>query len=230
MPKYRRLPLLDEAVRNDGQWATVLAWLSSVGYEVPFLGEPAIRRNHDGSLSIRTLEGVMHCEVGAWLVQGDEGEFWPVKNSVFMRGRAPAEAMPLVDAALDFAACWREAMQEIAAIRPGITSMEAASAAELFRACGDWLTALAIADAHGAQGDGEGPGEPAGGAEGTAGGTRVTEPAADAEPPPCARCLDEPVAVPGAGPFGVYGQDCIDDCQGSTDPDHKCEVCAGGPA
>jgi hypothetical protein len=60
-----------------------------------------------------------------------------------------------------------------------------------------------------------GPGEP-----------EKPAPAPEEEAPPCARCLGEPVAVPGAGPFGEYGQECIDQCNGSQDPCHRCAVCS----
>jgi hypothetical protein len=83
MGQYRKKPVVIEAVRNDGTWPTILAWLDSVGYGVPFLGKPAVTRNQDGSLNIATLEGVMRCDVGDWLIQGVKDEFYPRKPDIF---------------------------------------------------------------------------------------------------------------------------------------------------
>lgn len=34
-------------------------------------------------LLISTLEGVMHCRKGDWIIKGTAGEFYPVKNDIF---------------------------------------------------------------------------------------------------------------------------------------------------
>ena len=34
---------------------------------------------------IHTLEGVMEAEVGDWIIKGVEGEFYPCKNSIFIK-------------------------------------------------------------------------------------------------------------------------------------------------
>ena len=42
-------------------------------------------RDHQGNpvLLIQTLEGVMTCRIGDWVVKGLKGEFWPVKPDIF---------------------------------------------------------------------------------------------------------------------------------------------------
>jgi hypothetical protein len=81
--RWRKRPVTVDAVLNDGKWATIIAWLDTIGYTVPFLGRPAITRNFDGSLNITTLEGVMRAEVGDWVVRGVAGEFYPVRADIF---------------------------------------------------------------------------------------------------------------------------------------------------
>lgn len=39
--------------------------------------------NADGTLNIETLEGVMRCDVGDWLICGVKGELYPCKPDVF---------------------------------------------------------------------------------------------------------------------------------------------------
>lgn len=34
-------------------------------------------------LSIKTIEGTMHANVGDWIITGPEGEQWPVKKEIF---------------------------------------------------------------------------------------------------------------------------------------------------
>lgn len=48
------------------------------------------------------------------------------------------------------------------------------------------------------------------------------------DPTLCARCGTNPVAVPKAGPFGRFCEDCIDLCHESTDVFHRCPVCTPG--
>lgn len=39
--------------------------------------------NDDGSISILTLEGAMRADLGDWIIQGVQGEFYPCKPSIF---------------------------------------------------------------------------------------------------------------------------------------------------
>lgn len=88
--RWRKKPVVIDAIRNEGEWAPVLAWLDSNGYTVPFLGRPAVTRNQDGSLSIETLEGTMRADVGDWVIRGVQGEFYPCKDGIFAATYEPA--------------------------------------------------------------------------------------------------------------------------------------------
>ena len=88
--RYRKKPVVIDAVLNSGEWAPTLTWLDSVGYTVPFLGEPAIQRDADGSILIRTLEGTMRADVGDWIIRGVKGEFYPCKPDIFDATYEPA--------------------------------------------------------------------------------------------------------------------------------------------
>ena len=91
MSQFRKKPVVIEAVRNNGEWAPILAWLDRAGYTVPFLGKPAVTRNRDGSLSIETLEGTMRADVGDWIIKGVKGEFYPCKPDIFEATYEPVQ-------------------------------------------------------------------------------------------------------------------------------------------
>lgn len=86
MAKYRKKPVVVDAVQNDGEWAPILAWLDSLHdghYSVPPGGEPPITRTSDGALHIKTLEGVMTARPGWWVIRGVAGEFYPCDPDIF---------------------------------------------------------------------------------------------------------------------------------------------------
>nr|WP_057874593.1 hypothetical protein [Loigolactobacillus rennini] len=35
------------------------------------------------ALDIKTLEGIMHANIGDWIITGIDGEQWPVKKEIF---------------------------------------------------------------------------------------------------------------------------------------------------
>ena len=83
--KYRKKPVVIEAMRNDGEIGTVSAILDCVnggkGAEGPatydLTGKPSM------SIHIETLEGVMRADVGWWIIKGVAGEFYPCKPDIF---------------------------------------------------------------------------------------------------------------------------------------------------
>lgn len=85
--KYRKKPVVIEAVRNDGEWKTIMDWLDSLTPEghlaIPFGSRPPVTRNDDGSLNIETLEGTMKSDVGDWIIRGVKGELYPCKPDIF---------------------------------------------------------------------------------------------------------------------------------------------------
>lgn len=86
MARFRKKPVVVEAVRNEGSWAPILEWLDGLGdgmLRIPFGARPAVTLNPDGSLNIETLEGTMRADVGDYVICGVEGELYPCKPGIF---------------------------------------------------------------------------------------------------------------------------------------------------
>ncbi len=84
--KFRKKPVVIEAIHNEGTWPPIIAWLESThAPELVFLPgeEPPVTRNNDGSLSIPTMEGTMRADVGDWIIRGVKGELYPCKPDIF---------------------------------------------------------------------------------------------------------------------------------------------------
>ena len=73
MPKYRSKPVIKEAIKWDGNLTSI------EHFNIPEVHQELGCDN----LYIPTLEGVMRCEVGDYIVRGLKGEFYPVKSDVF---------------------------------------------------------------------------------------------------------------------------------------------------
>jgi hypothetical protein len=72
--KYRKKPVVIEAVQYDGT------------FELDFLrGDERVRSAGDGTgaCEIVTLEGVMRCDVGEWIIRGIKGELYPCEPDIF---------------------------------------------------------------------------------------------------------------------------------------------------
>lgn len=75
---YRKKPVMVEAIRWMGDLSVLHDWmLAANGQGLPIVLSPL------PDLTIETLEGEMTCKVGDWIVKGVEGEFYPVKHSIF---------------------------------------------------------------------------------------------------------------------------------------------------
>lgn len=76
MPKYRKLPIVIEAIQYDG---------SSEGAKEAFeLVGASMTRDLTGHLYIQTLEGAMQVRVGDYIIRGVQGEFYPCKPDIFL--------------------------------------------------------------------------------------------------------------------------------------------------
>lgn len=75
MAKYRKKPVVIEAVRFDGTDESV-DWL------LPQLMSREIGRSCD-RLHVKTLEGVMTANIGDYIIKGVNGEFYPCKPEIF---------------------------------------------------------------------------------------------------------------------------------------------------
>lgn len=86
MAKYRKKPVVIEAVQWDGN-------ISTISRLAPFENatkSPEVKMSR-GSLDITTLEGVMTAEIGDWIIKGVSGEIYPCKDHIFKATYEPAE-------------------------------------------------------------------------------------------------------------------------------------------
>lgn len=94
MSKFRKKPVVIEAINNEGEWAPIRDWLVELaagGLAFAPLTSPPVTRNKDGSLNIATAEGVMRGDVGDWIIQGVKGELYPCKPDIFVATYEPVE-------------------------------------------------------------------------------------------------------------------------------------------
>ena len=85
MAKYRKKPVVIDAVEWDGKSGTIFSL-------APFENatkSPEVKE--DGTLDITTLEGVMTAEVGDFVIKGVSGEIYPCKPDIFEQTYESAE-------------------------------------------------------------------------------------------------------------------------------------------
>lgn len=71
--KFRKKPVVIEARLWRQEDAGIEQWLDDGGCDWSTAG---------GSLFLHTLEGIMECQVGDWVVKGVKGEFYPIKDAI----------------------------------------------------------------------------------------------------------------------------------------------------
>jgi hypothetical protein len=86
MPKFRKKPTVVEAVQ----------WFKAGDHpevkQFHRVNHPHVPLDSDYYWGIDTFEGTMNVSPGDWIVgPGAEGEFWPVKPSVFEKTYEPVE-------------------------------------------------------------------------------------------------------------------------------------------
>lgn len=74
MPKYRKKPVVIEAIQWTGENIDEIKVFTN--YEFMFLSA-------DGTFDIFTLEGKMKAIIGDWIIKGINGEFYPCKPDIF---------------------------------------------------------------------------------------------------------------------------------------------------
>lgn len=77
MPKYKKKPVIIEAVKFDGSDYSV-EWL------LPQLQSGEVGRS-TGKLHINTLEGIMQANIGDYIIKGVNGELYPCKPDIFKK-------------------------------------------------------------------------------------------------------------------------------------------------
>lgn len=99
MPKYRKRPVEIEARQWDGTASDatrIIDWILNSGATATYICSDPVRcSEHDGDtphrIRIRTLEGDMTASLSDWIVQGVNGEFYPVKPDIFAATYEPAD-------------------------------------------------------------------------------------------------------------------------------------------
>lgn len=82
MPKFRKKPVVIEAMKFDGTIESanrILAWIGSNGADA----NRAHNTEPERGLIISTLEGDMAAIPGDWIIRGVNGEFYPCKPDIF---------------------------------------------------------------------------------------------------------------------------------------------------
>lgn len=87
MAKYRKKPVVIEAVLFDGQqFGEYANFIPSEMCEFALYS-----MNNTPVLRISTLEGTMRADAGDWIIKGVKGEFYPCKPDIFEVTYEPAE-------------------------------------------------------------------------------------------------------------------------------------------
>lgn len=89
-PRFRKKPVVIEAMQLDGKTVEVARWLTAGG--CTFLAVTHSTDSTQDVLFIDTLEGQMRADPGDWAVRGPSGDFWPVKPDIFAETYEPVEA------------------------------------------------------------------------------------------------------------------------------------------
>ena len=81
MAKYRKKPVVIEAVQYDGNFRCLDI------FSINDVGNFKLGKEEDGSpyLLIPTLEGDMKCSKGDWIIKGVNNEFYPIKSEIFFK-------------------------------------------------------------------------------------------------------------------------------------------------
>lgn len=84
MPKFRKKPVVIEAVQWDGSQEAIelLAELTH---------NPGFACAAQEAIIIPTLEGKMRADKGDWIIKGVKGELYPCKPDIFASTYEPAE-------------------------------------------------------------------------------------------------------------------------------------------
>ena len=79
MAKYRKKPVVIEAVQYDGNFRCLDI------FSIYDVGNFKLGKEEDGSpyLLIPTLEGDMKCSKGDYVIKGIQGEYYPCKPNIF---------------------------------------------------------------------------------------------------------------------------------------------------
>ena len=77
MAKFRKKPIVIEAVQFDGSWESLVAARKA------FPDLVASWDSRHNTLSITTLEGRMSAQADDWIIKGIQSEYYPCKPDIF---------------------------------------------------------------------------------------------------------------------------------------------------
>lgn len=83
MPKFRKKPVVIEAVQWDGRTEPLIEMLPEDPNQPGYTTWPEHFTLNNDVLYITTLEGEMRCDIGSWVIKGVNGEFYPCANDIF---------------------------------------------------------------------------------------------------------------------------------------------------
>ena len=91
---YRKKPVVIEAVQWDGTSGganTVVDWIVGNGGFARYRCVPGgcTGSEEDHCVAIETLEGTMTAGAGDWIIRGVQGEFYPIKETIFRETYEP---------------------------------------------------------------------------------------------------------------------------------------------
>lgn len=85
MPKFRKKPVVIEAIQWDGTEEgaiDVLSWAQAFEPDRD-VSMFTVVNSEDTLLGVHTLEGDMHASPGDWIIRGVQGELYPCKPDIF---------------------------------------------------------------------------------------------------------------------------------------------------
>lgn len=91
MAKYRKKPIVIEAMQFDGTYESALEITEM--WDGVYCETMDVHHGEEwtGKLCVNTLEGHMTCSPGDWIILGVSGEFYPCKDHIFQASYEPVE-------------------------------------------------------------------------------------------------------------------------------------------
>ena len=83
MAKYRKKPVVVDAVQYTGGWGSALPILVWMKESWPIDRSESAWFSGDNTLRVQTLEGAMSASPGDYNIRGVKGEFYPCKPDIF---------------------------------------------------------------------------------------------------------------------------------------------------
>lgn len=79
MAEYRKKPVVVDAIENKGDWGEITEWLDEFETNEPV----PLTLLEDGTVLIQAQGGLVHADLGDYIIRGVKGEFYPCKPDIF---------------------------------------------------------------------------------------------------------------------------------------------------